>query len=399
VLVVEDDDALRRAIARSLADRGFEVTAVEEASEAATLLARGRYDVLLTDLRLRNDSGIDLIREASSIAPQTRTVLMSAFATARDHEVATNLGAVRVLSKPFEPEELVDAVRQAVESESGFRGSVHGLSLVDLLQMYHFSRRSITIVISGSVGGEIYIVDGEIVHATSGEISGEDAIRVLLSHPSGSIRTSAKRVEVPRTIDRTFDSLVLDALRVIDEESVQEDTGWIDRITFSPPPMSSPEPSGPSEPALVPAENQPVKRRGTTMGKIDDACREVVGKVEGASACGVVDLDTGMLLGIYNSAGYTQTLNEVVAAATMDLFRGPNVGRVEQMVRAHRGVPENGEHYFQEVHITSAHNYHFAKVIKGGKAVIMLVTKKTTNIGMGWAMLKSVIPSVEPHVP
>ena len=135
------------------------------------------------------------------------------------------------------------------------------------------------------------------------------------------------------------------------------------------------------------------------MGKIDDACKDVVSKVEGAVACGVVDLDTGMLLGIYNAAQYTQTLNEIVAAGTMDLFRGPNVGRVEQMVRAQRGVPENGAHYFQEIHISSEHNYHFAKTIKQGKAVIMLVTKKSTNIGMGWAMLKSIIPAVEPLVP
>jgi len=106
-----------------------------------------------------------------------------------------------------------------------------------------------------------------------------------------------------------------------------------------------------------------------------------------------------MLLGIYNSANYTQTMNEIVAAASMDLFRGPNVGRIEQLVRSHRGVPENGEHYFQEVHITSEHNYHFAKTLKKGKAVIMMVTKKTTNIGMGWAQLKSVIPMVEPLVP
>ena len=94
-----------------------------------------------------------------------------------------------------------------------------------------------------------------------------------------------------------------------------------------------------------------------------------------------------------------ETLNEVVAAATMDLFRGANVGRIEQMVRSHRGENESGEHYFQEIHVTSAHNYHFMKTIKGGKAVIVLVTKKTTNIGMGWAQLKSVIPDVEPLVP
>lgn len=135
------------------------------------------------------------------------------------------------------------------------------------------------------------------------------------------------------------------------------------------------------------------------MGKIDEACKDVVTKVEGAIACGVVDLDTGMLLGIHNSAQYTQTLNEIVAGATMDLFRGPNVGRIEQMVRAHRGAPENGEHYFQEVHVTSAHNFHFMKTLRGGKAVIVLITKKTTNIGMGWAQLKAIIPAVEPLVP
>lgn len=135
------------------------------------------------------------------------------------------------------------------------------------------------------------------------------------------------------------------------------------------------------------------------MGRMDDACRDVVSKVDGAVACGVVDLETGMLLGIHNVAQYTQTLNEIVAAATMDMFRGPNIGRVEQLIRAHRGQPENGEHYFQEIHVTSNHNYHFAKTLKGGRAVIMLVTKKTTNIGMGWAMLKSVLPAVEALVP
>lgn len=135
------------------------------------------------------------------------------------------------------------------------------------------------------------------------------------------------------------------------------------------------------------------------MGKIDDACKDVVAKVDGAVAAGVVDLETGMLLGIHNSAQYTQTLNEIVAAACMDMFRGNNISRIEQMVRSHRGIPENGEHYFQEIHITSEHNFHFAKTVKKGRAVIMLVTKKSTNIGMGWAQLKSMIPTVEPLVP
>jgi hypothetical protein len=106
-----------------------------------------------------------------------------------------------------------------------------------------------------------------------------------------------------------------------------------------------------------------------------------------------------MLLGIYNSANYTQSLNELVAGATMDMFRGPNISRIEQAVRAHRGEPEDGSHYFDEIHVSSAHNFHFAKAIKGSRYVVMLVTKKTTNLGLGWANLRQSIPALEPLLP
>jgi hypothetical protein len=135
------------------------------------------------------------------------------------------------------------------------------------------------------------------------------------------------------------------------------------------------------------------------MGKIDDVLKQVVNKVDGAVACGIVDLDSGMLLGIHNAASYTQSLNELVAGATMDMFRGPNITRIEQAVRAHRGEPENGSHYFDEIHVTSKHNFHFAKTIKDGRYVVMLVTKKTTNLGMGWANLRIAIPNMEPLLP
>jgi len=135
------------------------------------------------------------------------------------------------------------------------------------------------------------------------------------------------------------------------------------------------------------------------MGRIDDVLKQVVGRVDGGVACGVVDLDTGMLLGIHNAASYPQSLNEMVAGATMDMFRGPNIARIEQAVRAQRGEPEDGAHYFDEIHVTSRHNYHFAKTVKDGRFVVMLVTRKTTNLGMGWASLKAAIAALEPMLP
>lgn len=136
-----------------------------------------------------------------------------------------------------------------------------------------------------------------------------------------------------------------------------------------------------------------------TRQRMDKECKKIVQNVNGAVACGVVDLASGILLGIYNAAEYTEQHNETVAAATVDLFRGPNVIRTEQLVRAHRDVPENGEHYLTEVFMTSKHLYHFAKVVKDGQAVIMLVTRKTTNLGLGWAQLQAAIPSIEPMIP
>lgn len=135
------------------------------------------------------------------------------------------------------------------------------------------------------------------------------------------------------------------------------------------------------------------------MGKIDEACKEVVERVDGAAACGLVDLDTGKLLGVHNASQHLQPLTETVATAVKDLFGGPNFRHIQQMVRSHRGVSGDAEPHSHEAHITSAGNFHFMKTIKGGQAVLVLVTRKTTNIGMGWAMLKAVIPTVEPLVP
>lgn len=396
VLVVEDDTTFRSTLARDLGSRGHAVTVAGGVEDAIALLDGGRFEVLLTDLRLGGRDGIDLLKRARSVAPATRSILMSGFASARDYQRAIELGAVRVLCKPFSSAELNQAIEHARDCSQGYSGNIHGLSLIDVLQLYQFGRRSIAIRVVGGTGGEILLRDGAFVHAERGDLVGEPALIALLATPSGVLRSETLPPAYPTTIDRPAPAVLLDCLRQLDEAGAS---------VVEP---ADPEPGDPEtwlEPidAMVgdlerPGRHVPLPRR-TSMGKMDDACREVVNKTEGAVACGIVDLDSGMLLGIHNSANYTQTMNEIVAAASMDLFRGPNVGRVEQMVRSHRGVPENGEHYFQEVHITSTHNYHFAKTLKKGKAVIMLVTKKTTNIGMGWAQLKSVIPMVEPLVP
>ncbi|MEY4577285.1 MAG: hypothetical protein RL701_1988 [Pseudomonadota bacterium] len=391
VLIVDDDGILRETLAREARAWGFDVHVEGTAEGALALLRKLNIDVLVTDLRMHGLDGIDLIRAARDVSPETQALLMSAFATARDHQLAVEHGTVRVLCKPFTPGELRSALAAALDSRKGYHGTVHGLSLVDILQMFHLSRRTITLALGGQPPGLIHFREGELIHAAHGDKRGEAALLELLRAQSGSIATAPLVIETAeRSIDGVFDIVLIDALRQLDES---------ERDSVRPPAETSQRELEESLELEFQHETRPRIPEKNGMGKIDEACKRAVGSVDGALAMGVVDLDTGMLLGVYNNAGYSQSLNEIVAAACMDMFRGANVSRVQQAVRAHRGLPEDGAHYFEEIHITSTHNYHFMKTIKRGTCVAVLVTSKATNIGMGWAQLKNVLTDIEPLVP
>jgi hypothetical protein len=133
------------------------------------------------------------------------------------------------------------------------------------------------------------------------------------------------------------------------------------------------------------------------MSSIDEACREIVDSVDGAVACGVVDLNSGRLLGSH-CPDYGQVLKDALAAATMDLVGGRATGRIERSLATKLAGSGGDPRLVQEVHVMSGDNYHVARVLKGGQAAVMLVTNRATNVGMGSAQMKAVIPKVEPHL-
>jgi hypothetical protein len=152
-------------------------------------------------------------------------VLMSGFATARDYQRAVELGAVRVLCKPFTSSELFQAIEHARDCTSGYSGSVHGLSLIDMLQLYQFGRRSLVIIVVGSPGGQVILRDGAFVHAERGDLVGEAALAALLAAPSGVLRTEPLPPEHPQTIERPPQTVLLDCLRMLDEGRAEVSTG------------------------------------------------------------------------------------------------------------------------------------------------------------------------------
>lgn len=384
VLIIDDDEILRETLAREARAWGFDVHVEGSAEGALALLRKRHVDVLVTDLRMHGLDGIDLIRAAREVSPDTQTLLMSAFATARDQQLAVEHGTVRVLCKPFTPGELRSALAAALDSRKGYHGTVHGMSLIDILQMLHLSRRTMTLSLGRPQAGQIHFRDGHMIDAVHGQKRGESALRQLLRAESGSIATAPLSEPAEVTIHGTFDGVLIEALRQIDEG----------RNSDSPPSNIPTERE--LDESLELEFKPPAQARSN---RLDDACKLAVAAIEGGLALGIVDLDTGMLLGVHSSPTFSLALNEVIATASVEMFRGASAARVDRAVRTHRGLPEDGAHYYEEIHIMSVHNYQFMKTIKRGKALAVLVTSKTTNIGMGWAQLRSLLHDIEPLVP
>jgi CheY-like chemotaxis protein len=114
VLVTEDNPAVREFIVRSLSSVGYAVTAAIDGQQALDMLAREKFDVLVTDIVMPNVDGIALAMKATRMFPNLRIVMISGYAQERLR--AHNLDALvhKIIAKPFSLEEICEAVKNAL---------------------------------------------------------------------------------------------------------------------------------------------------------------------------------------------------------------------------------------------------------------------------------------------
>lgn len=135
------------------------------------------------------------------------------------------------------------------------------------------------------------------------------------------------------------------------------------------------------------------------MAKINDVCKNVVDNVEDALGTAVVDLNTGLLLGVYHNVPYfTQSYLDAVAAAAVEMFRGKGISNVEKRLSQNRG--ETVSNSILEVQMTTPKTYHFMSIIPGKEsALAILITGKSANLGMGWSGLRGALNDLAPLCP
>jgi two-component system, OmpR family, phosphate regulon response regulator OmpR len=114
LLVVDDDMRLRGLLRRYLSESGFRVTTAADAGEARANLASFAFDLVVLDVMLPGESGLDLTRALRSEG-RVPVLLLTAMAEPEDRVNGLEQGADDYLSKPFEPRELVLRIRNLLQ--------------------------------------------------------------------------------------------------------------------------------------------------------------------------------------------------------------------------------------------------------------------------------------------
>jgi len=114
ILVVDDKEIMRDSVGATLRRAGFDVVVAEGGESALDLVARRRPDAVVTDLKMPGMTGIELLERIMQIDEDLPVVLMTAFGTIETAVRAIKLGAFDYITKPFEGDELLIAVKRAL---------------------------------------------------------------------------------------------------------------------------------------------------------------------------------------------------------------------------------------------------------------------------------------------
>ncbi|HEY4179790.1 MAG TPA: sigma-54 dependent transcriptional regulator [Kofleriaceae bacterium] len=118
VLVVDDEPAIVESLTKIFRREGLNVLSASDGNAGLDLLRKHRVGVLLTDLMMPQTSGMDLLRAAKTIAPETEVVLMTAYGTVETAVDAMKEGAYDFVTKPLKRAHVVKIIKNALEKQS-----------------------------------------------------------------------------------------------------------------------------------------------------------------------------------------------------------------------------------------------------------------------------------------
>lgn len=221
VLVVDDEDDLTWSISKHLAkDKNkYELICVNSGKKALEVLSQLPVELVISDIRMPEISGLDLLVKIKDFYPTTKVIIMTAYGSSEAHDEANARGCFKYIEKPFEINELRQIILEVIEGKKGFKGTITDFHLSDLIQMNCLGRMTSCLYVNqDDINGKIYFSEGNLVHAECSGMEGEEAVYEMLLWEGGGFSTKRGEEAPKETIIKGWQSLLLEGMRRLDEK-------------------------------------------------------------------------------------------------------------------------------------------------------------------------------------
>ena len=354
ILVVDDEPAVLFALSEALTDkrRGWQAVTAADGKEAMRALQTEKIHLVVTDLRMPEVDGFELLAHLRRNHPSLPVILMTALGTA---EISARLGAdaLECLGKPFD----VDVLRQKIRDMLAQRvkGRVENISLSSFLQLLEIERKTCTLsVTAGGRQGQLYFRQGKLVGAETDDVDGQDAALEIVAWEHADIEISDVCPVNGPPLPGGLAFLLMEAMRLKDESEEAERTEEDELDAL----LAAPRPVAVAAPEIDPTQElRGVLERGRA--------------VDGAVATLLVETRTGAVVAAISS----KLLDlEDAAGATAELAR--RKAEIEERM----GLRESVE----ELLVTTSRSFYLMRPVDTGEKhfLLMILDRRKVDLAV-----------------
>lgn len=249
ILLLEGDRVEQEHLRKAFQNEGYDVFCCDTAKMAFDFLREETPDIIISTLFLPDISGWELFREIKKDPKKAALpfILIGNREEVGDRIQAHRLGVEEIFYKPIDSNKLINAVNSILKKggeqeeeylpsleegikseqpamEEGIKGRLKDMELVDIIQVLNMGKKTALIYLTDdNKEGKVFLKNGEVVHAKSGDSTGEEAIYHLLTWRDGDFHIEPDVMPPYISIETNVENLLLEGMKRIDEETRDSD--------------------------------------------------------------------------------------------------------------------------------------------------------------------------------
>lgn len=237
VLLVDDNPMILAMLNQALAQFSS-VTTLTDGADALLKAIDDKPDLIISDCTMDTMDGKQLLQKLKgrSATAHIPVILMASKADITEKLKALQDTVEDFIEKPFFVKEAAARIKKVVDKillekmareapgESVLRGNLAQMTVMDLLQSLDMGRKTCSLVLSNNGDKcEMFFTDGQINHATYGNLRGEEAVYKVLLWTGGGFEIDFNGSSREQTVSRTTQGLLMEGLRLLDESNRDEE--------------------------------------------------------------------------------------------------------------------------------------------------------------------------------